>query len=133
MENPAARVGSSRLPALGFRTCSNFCWERLFSKDTIGNELCSRFCSWEMNFSNDGGLILVRGLGERLGFGKLVEPHLTERRRGKNTRLPLADLLRQLIYSRLAGYKMSTTPSGSPRIRPSGSSPQARSGSAVQC
>jgi hypothetical protein len=33
MENPAARVGSSRLPALGFRTCSNFCWERLFSRD----------------------------------------------------------------------------------------------------
>jgi Transposase DDE domain group 1 len=58
-----------------------------------------------MNFSNDGGLILVRELGERLGFGKLVERHLTERRRGKNTSLPLADLLRQSIYSRLAGFK----------------------------
>ena len=58
-----------------------------------------------MNFSNNGGLVLVRELDERLGFGKLVEPPLTERRRGKNTPLPLADLLRQSIYSRLAGYK----------------------------
>jgi hypothetical protein len=42
-----------------------------------------------MNFSNNGDLILVRELGERLGFGKLVERHLTERRLGKNTSLPL--------------------------------------------
>ena len=29
---------------------------------------------------------------------------MTDSRRGKNTQLPLADLLRQSVYSRLAGY-----------------------------
>jgi hypothetical protein len=46
----------------------------------------------------------VRELDERLGFGDLIEQHLTDSR-GKNTQLPLADLLRQSIYSRLAGYE----------------------------
>jgi len=50
-----------------------------------------------------GGLILVRDLDERLGFGDLL--HLRDSRRGKNTQLPSADLLRQSVYSRLAGYK----------------------------
>src|SRR6202011_722191 len=31
--------------------------------------------------------------------------YLSESRRGKNIQLPLADLLRQSIYSRLAGYE----------------------------
>ena len=52
----------------------------------------------------DGGLILVRELDERLGFGELIEQHLTDSRRGKNTQFPFADLLRQSVYSRLAGY-----------------------------
>jgi hypothetical protein len=55
--------------------------------------------------TSDGGLILVRELDERLGFGELIEQHLTDSRRGKNTQFPLADLLRQSIYSRLAGYE----------------------------
>ena len=38
-------------------------------------------------------------------FGELIEQHLTDSRHGKNTQLPLADLLRQSIYSRLAGYE----------------------------
>ena len=50
------------------------------------------------------GLILVRELDERLGFGELIKQHLADPR-GKNTRLPLADLLRQSVYSRLAGYE----------------------------
>ena len=54
--------------------------------------------------TSDGGLIVVRELDERLGFGELIEQHLIDSR-GKNTRLPLADLLRQSIYSRLAGYE----------------------------
>jgi hypothetical protein len=45
----------------------------------------------------------VRELDERLGFGALIEQHLTDSRQGKNTQLPLADLLRQSVYSRLAG------------------------------
>jgi len=50
----------------------------------------------------NGGLILVRELDERLGLGELIERHLTDGR-GKNTQLPLTDLVRQSVYSRLAG------------------------------
>jgi hypothetical protein len=53
--------------------------------------------------TSDGGIILVRELDERLGFGELIAQHLTESRKGKNAQLPLADLLRQSIYSRIAG------------------------------
>ncbi len=55
--------------------------------------------------TSDGGLIVVRELDERLGFGELIEQHLTDSRRGKNTQFPLADLFRQSVYSRLAGYE----------------------------
>ena len=55
--------------------------------------------------TSDGGLILVRELDERLGFGELIAQHLSDSRRGKNTQLPLADLLRQSVYSRIAGYE----------------------------
>ncbi len=46
----------------------------------------------------------MRELDERLGLSELIEQHLTDSR-GKNTQLPLADLLRQSVYSRLAGYE----------------------------
>ena len=55
--------------------------------------------------TSDGGLLLVRELDQRLGLSELIGEHLTDDRRGKNTQLPLADLLRQSIYSRLAGYE----------------------------
>ena len=55
--------------------------------------------------TSNGGLILVRELDERLGLGELIEQHLTDSRRGKNTQFPFADLLRQSVYSRLAGYE----------------------------
>jgi len=55
--------------------------------------------------TSDGGLILVRELDERLGFGALIDQHLTDSRRGKNTQFPFADLVRQSVYSRLAGYE----------------------------
>jgi hypothetical protein len=55
--------------------------------------------------TSDGGLILVRELDERLGLGDLITKHLRDSRRGKNTQLPLADLLRQSVYSRMAGYE----------------------------
>jgi hypothetical protein len=44
-------------------------------------------------------------LDERLGLDQLISDNLTDNRRGKNTQLPLPDLLRQSIYSRLAGYE----------------------------
>jgi hypothetical protein len=55
--------------------------------------------------TSNGGLILVRELDERLGFGELIEEHLADSRRGKNTQFLFADLLRQSVYSRLAGYE----------------------------
>ena len=54
--------------------------------------------------TSNGGLILVRELDERLGFGELVEQHLSDSR-ANNARLPVADLLRQSVYNRLAGYE----------------------------
>jgi hypothetical protein len=54
--------------------------------------------------TSNGGLILVRELDERLGFGKLIEQHLTDRR-ANNSRFSFADRLRQSVYSRLAGYE----------------------------
>ena len=53
--------------------------------------------------TSDGGLILVRQLDERLGFSELIAQHVTESRRGKYTPRAVADLLRQSVYSRLAG------------------------------
>jgi hypothetical protein len=54
--------------------------------------------------TSDGGLILVRELDERLGFGELIEQYLTDSR-GKNAQFCFADLLRQSVYSRLADYE----------------------------
>jgi hypothetical protein len=54
--------------------------------------------------TSDGGLLLVRELVERLGFGELIERHLTDGR-ARNTQLRLTDLVRQSVYSRLAGYE----------------------------
>ena len=53
--------------------------------------------------TSNGGLSLVRELDERLGFGELIQEHLTDSRQGKNAQFPFADLLRQSVYSRLAG------------------------------
>ena len=55
--------------------------------------------------TSDGGLLLVRELDERLGLSALIAENIRDGRRGKNTQLPLPDLLRQSIYSRLAGYE----------------------------
>ena len=55
--------------------------------------------------TSDGGLVLVRELDEWLGFGELIAQHLSDSRHGKNTQLALADLLRQSVYSRIAGYE----------------------------
>src|ERR1017187_7349453 len=54
--------------------------------------------------TSDSGLLLVRELDERLGLSSLIAEHLTGDRR-KNIELPLPDLLRQSIDSRLAGYE----------------------------
>ena len=55
--------------------------------------------------TSDAGLILVRELDERLGLATLISEHLSDSRHGLNTQFSLADLLRQSLYSRLAGYE----------------------------
>lgn len=47
--------------------------------------------------TSNGGLVLVRELDERPGFGEPIEQHLTDSRGGKNTQFPFADLLRQCV------------------------------------
>ena len=37
--------------------------------------------------------------------GRLIDEHLTQSRQGANRKFPLADLLHQSVYSRLAGYE----------------------------
>ena len=71
-----------------------FCFNGFLKVDLQGSRVTS-----------DGGLVLVRELDEHLGMNQLIEQHLTDSRRGKNTQLPLADLLRQSVYSRIAGYE----------------------------
>ena len=55
--------------------------------------------------TSDGGLILIRESDERLGLEKLIEEQLSDSRQGLNKQFTLADLLRQSVYSRLAGYE----------------------------
>ena len=55
--------------------------------------------------TSDAGLLLVRELDERLGLETLISEHLSDSRQGWNTQFSLADLLRQSVYSRLAGYE----------------------------
>ena len=55
--------------------------------------------------TSDAGLILVRELDERLGLEALIAAHLSDSRQGANTQFSVADLLRQSVYSRLAGYE----------------------------
>jgi hypothetical protein len=54
--------------------------------------------------TSNGGLILVRELDKRLGFSELIQQHLSDSR-ANNARFSIADLLRQSVYSRLAGYE----------------------------
>ena len=55
--------------------------------------------------TSDAGLILVRELDERLGLDAIITEHLRDSRQGLNTQFRLPDLLRQSVYSRLAGYE----------------------------
>jgi len=55
--------------------------------------------------TSDGGVMLVRELDERLGFGDLIREHLTDPRRGKKPSCPPADLLRQSVCGRPTGYE----------------------------
>ena len=76
--------------------------------------------------TSDAGLILVRELDERLGLARIIAAHMHDSRHGRNTQFRLPDLLRQSVYSRLAGYenlndaqRLSTDPTVSQTTRQS--------------
>ena len=55
--------------------------------------------------SSDGGLLAYRDLDESMGLTDSAGAALEDRRTGRNTRHTMTALLRQSIFSRLAGYE----------------------------
>ena len=55
--------------------------------------------------SSDGGLLLHRELDDALGLTDLATDLLVDHRTGKNGRHTFVGLLRQSVFSRLAGYE----------------------------
>ena len=54
--------------------------------------------------TSDAGLLPIRELDDALGLTHIAADYLQESRSGRNIRHHLVPLLRQSIYSRLAGY-----------------------------
>jgi len=54
--------------------------------------------------TSDAGLLPIRDLDEALGLTRIASDYLQDRRTGRNIRHHLVPLLRQSIFSRLAGY-----------------------------
>ena len=55
--------------------------------------------------TSDAGLLAARELDEALGLTKLSSAHLKDGRTGRNVQHQFVPLLRQSVYSRLAGYE----------------------------
>ena len=54
--------------------------------------------------TSDAGLLAHRELDEKLGLTEMAGQFLTEQRSGRNVQHHLVPLVRQSVYSRLAGY-----------------------------
>ena len=75
--------------------------------------------------TSGAGLLAYRELDEVLGLIAMINSELRDMRTGKNTQHGLAALLRQAIYSRLAGYDDTNDAECWPLIRPCGMLPVA--------
>ena len=53
--------------------------------------------------TSDGGLLLVRDLDERLGFGELIQRHLTDGRCGLRPAGDLRGVAQQILITRDGG------------------------------
>ena len=55
--------------------------------------------------TSDAGLLIIRELDEALGLTEKAPNHLRDSRGGRNVQHEIVPLLRQSVYSRLAGYE----------------------------
>lgn len=53
--------------------------------------------------TSDGGLVAIRELDEKLRLTVMAEEYLSDKRCSRNIQHKLSELLRQSVYSRLAG------------------------------
>src|SRR6516165_6066468 len=73
------------------------------SRINFDRRLKVEFCG--ASVTSDAGLLVYRELDDALGLTALAGAMLSDGRRGKNTRHLLTGLLRQAVFSRLAGYE----------------------------
>jgi hypothetical protein len=80
-------------------------------KHTLGERLNIRFNGKiKLEFhgarlTSDGGLLAYRELDEALGLFESVSTVMSDGRTGRNIQHDMASLLRQSVYTRLAGYE----------------------------
>jgi len=80
-------------------------------KHTMGERLNIRFNGKiKLEFhgarlTSDGGLLVYRELDEALGLFESASAVMSDRRTGRNIQHDMTNLLRQSVYSRLAGYE----------------------------
>ena len=80
-------------------------------KHTKGERLNTRFNRkiklefHDARLTSDGGLLAYRELDEALGLFQSVSTLLNDKRTGRNIQHDMTNLLRQSVYTRLAGYE----------------------------
>ena len=81
------------------------CREFLFTLSSTGHSHIREWTHSILDPPSDGGLVLIRELEERLGLDRLIDEQVRDARQSENKKFPLADLLLQSVYIRLAGYE----------------------------